>query len=467
MNKVTRGERILSKLANDGVISVCGKDWLTAALDPMHDAQLSALEGWPDVETAPSVIRQIKQTVSITAPTGLTGSTWDCHIVQWPWLNAMVFANPSVRTGNYLSSNTAPTVNTNIYGGVQAFATDPATNPAFMMGAATGVQAAPLATVDLSDPLYTQGATRLVGMGWEVTNTTAEIYKQGSVVPYRLPEPRVQPQYFGVVGIGSTTSQLLRPPPQTTASAMLIAGGRQWAAKDGCYTVVPFIGQDNPPESVGYVSPSVIQNEAAEDIVQQTSINLASQLAVNTSVVMHPLACNNGAGITSDPASKMYPIHQTGAIFTGLSLQTTLQLTVNMYLESFPGLAEKSILVLAKPSCQYDPRALAIFSECLRTLPVSVPAGMNGLGDWFADAVLVASEYIAPIAKTLGFNTVSDVARVAGRAANNYLASSSAVDKPKGGQAMYAARKTKTKKTKAKVRAAGTRKQLPPIPSKK
>lgn len=257
----------MDKLVAADVIKETSKAFLIASLDPMHDNQLPDLQGWPDVETAASVVRCIKQSASISAPAGLTGTTWDCHIVAWPWPHEIMYATPSITVNNYVTSNVQPPVNTNVYGGVQAFAVDPAISSAFVPGAAAGVQSAPIAVVDLTDPSYMSGPSRIIGMGWEVNNTTSELNKQGMVTVYRLPEPRMISQEFAVVGIGSSTGQVFRPPVSTTQSAMLISGTRQWPAKEGCYVVAPFVGQDNPPLQPDYVQPIIQQVETVEATV--------------------------------------------------------------------------------------------------------------------------------------------------------------------------------------------------------
>jgi hypothetical protein len=451
MNKITRSERIMTKLVDGGVIKETSKAFLVASLDPMHDAQIESLEGWPDVETAASVVRCIKQSVSISAPSGLGGQTWDCHIVAWPWPHEIVYATPATTVNNFVTSNAQPPLNTNVYGGVQAFACDPTITSDFVPGALAGIQSAPIGVVDLTDPTYLSGPSRIIGMGWEVNNTTSQLNKQGMVTVFRLPEPRMIPQDFAGVNIGSSSGQIFRPPPKNTQSAMLISGTRQWPAADGCYVVVPFVGQDNPPLQPDYVQPIIQQFEAVESQVTQTSINQLFN-ANNTSPVLFPYHVNNGSGITAEQCCKICPLHQTGAIFTGLSLATTLTLQVNYYVESFPGLAEKSILVLATPSAEYDPRALELFSHCLRTLPVGVPAGMNGNGDWFADAVLSLASVAEPIAgmihPALGMGV-----KMAGKAAGAYLAANGAQTKPTTGQILAADAKRKKKKKKAKARA--------------
>jgi len=53
--------------------------------------------------------------------------------------------------------------------------------------------------------------------------------------------------------------------------------------------------------------------------------------------------------------------------------------------------------VLAKPSCRADDAAIEMYSEVIRQMPVGVPQKMNGLGEWFSDAVSAASDFISPV----------------------------------------------------------------------
>jgi len=45
--------------------------------------------------------------------------------------------------------------------------------------------------------------------------------------------------------------------------------------------------------------------------------------------------------------------------------------------------------------------ALDLYSEIVREMPVGVPQRMNGLGEWFGDAVSSAVDFIAPVASAI------------------------------------------------------------------
>jgi len=89
-----------------------------------------------------------------------------------------------------------------------------------------------------------------------------------------------------------------------------------------------------------------------------------------------------------------------GAYFSGLSNSTTLTVNIIHYFERFPSIdipSDVNLVVLAKPSCRYDPKALELYSAVIRHMPVGVPQRFNGLGDWFREAVQTAKDIVSPV----------------------------------------------------------------------
>lgn len=181
-NQVSRGENILNRLVVDRKITPTGKDWLVAALDPFHDHQLKNLAGWPDVQVGASVVRCVKQSVTIQVPAGVQGN-WDCHIVQWPWLTGTNEANnignysPATRIGQNIRYATGPGLRC---GGLQVYYV-PTGQPLGITGS-NGTQL--IASIDVPTQ-FTRGVTRMIGGGFEVHNTTSQLNCQGSVCVYR------------------------------------------------------------------------------------------------------------------------------------------------------------------------------------------------------------------------------------------------------------------------------------------
>ncbi len=322
-------------------------------------------------------------------------------------------------------------------GGVQMRQANPGSN--------LNLSTAPLVGAIYLPDEYSAGAGRVIGMGIEVVNTTSDLNRQGQVTVYRNNQSHGEnssylfnPASGGTEGHPSVTfsCDTVRSQPLSQEAAMLIPGSMQWKAQEGCYLVVPFVGQENPATLVNYTAPVYETGNLTEDTTG--TVNTESRYAPNYIV--------NVAGSTFSyemPPTRMYPLHQAGAIFTGLSLQTTLTLTVNIYLETFPTPAEAGILVLATPSAGYDPVALELFSTALTELPVGVMAKDNTLGEWFADVVSTVAGWVQPIASAMGMDSISAGAGVAKKIADGYLRPQSPANKP--GKAPVVKQKPKPK----------------------
>jgi hypothetical protein len=397
MSKVLRGEKLLNRLVGENRLTPTGRDWLIASLDPFHDTQLSNLEGWPDVECGASVVRCVKQSFNVAVPsTVAAGANWDAHVVAWPALVQTTLTPTSNRTGQVFLGQVLPFVATSgLVGGVQVFGMPANTNLSILQPLGSGVAEIGKSTLPAA---YSKGSGRLIGMGFEVHNTTAELYKQGSLCVYRQmadardPMTLVGGNTAGVAYNQIFSAQMVRYPPASPAEAMLISGSRQWTAEEGCYVVMAFSSEENPanPIPTGAMVVYAANDDDEDGIINLDPLNV-------------PLPRIPTAGTTQSPVTnvRVHPIHQSGAILSGLSYSTTLTINVNYYYESFPSGSSPEILVLAKPSCKYDPCALELYSRVIQELPVGVPVCENGLGDWFLDAASKAAKFIGPALSAL------------------------------------------------------------------
>lgn len=406
-----------------GSITPEGSDFLIAALDPMHDNQLKNLVGWPDVETTASVVRCVKQSLTIKKPDSISGN-WDCHVIQYPWLVQQPFV-ACTRLNNEVVQTSLETKPVFPMGGLSAYSV-PAGND-------LNLSTVPDHTLTLADN-YGKGASRLLGVGIEVVNTTSDLHKQGQAYVWRQPNSRVESTGFNsALGRGDFNARVafdglpISCPPLNSQSAMLIPGTRQWRAEDGSYQVVPHVGQDNPPALVNYTQP-VVHMEPVDDTPRGASATALAPSSFNTSTVAVPVPFIQGTDVAFAPFN-IYPIHQTGAIYAGLSAETSLTLTWNVFIETFPTVADPDILVLATPSAEYDPMALMMYSHALNTLPVGVPSDWNGFGDWFADVVSTVTDFITPGAMALGMPAIAGISAASGRLAKGYLAKKDADSK--------------------------------------
>jgi len=396
--KVTRGEKILSMMANEGLISIQGKDWLTCAIDPFHDKPLKELSGWPDVQSGASVVSTIKQSITLRKPPTAPAGPWTCHIVQWPWMTA---TKGALGAGNYSQMSRQGNVLTQSYvapgflepvGGLTAYYVPEGVE--LDIAGANGC--AIMGRIDL-DSVYTDGLVRIIGLGHEVHNTTAQINLQGSVTVYRMMsnENSDTGWIYASTTDGTWCSfdgPLVRYPPATQSEALLLSGSRQWEAKDGSYSVAAFHNIENPATLISPKAP-VIAGSGSYD----------SEGLIATSNVYGP---RPGAEVGTStyrtiPGFRVHNFHLHGEIYSGLSDETVLILNQVAFMEKFPGPDDKEVLPLATLSAEYDPDVLDLYSRVISDLPVAVPVKENGLGDWFYDAARTAAKYIGPVLSTL------------------------------------------------------------------
>jgi len=294
---------------------------------------------------------------------------------------------------------------------------------------------------------YLTGEYRIISMGFEVINTTAELNVQGLVTCYRQPVANIDSAKSILVtegpvlssgGTVSTTpfayvdALLSNTPPATPGEALLLDGSKQWKAKDGCYVVPTLNSPENPS---GQNSTSPILHTSIVDPIQTTPgvnwIYVTPASGANipaafdpTPVTGNPAATPNTFNLVFLPTGGvwMQPFNGAGAYFSGLSNSTTLQLNAIYYIERFPTQQDSDLVVLARRSCHSDSVALDLYSEIIREMPVGVPQRMNGMGEWFADAVSAAADFVSPVLSAIPLpmaQTIASGVKVAGNMAKS------------------------------------------------
>lgn len=433
--KVNRGERILAKLEHKGLTPEAIA-WLKIATDPFHDKQIPNLEGYPDSQTAPSVVQIVKQSMTIAKPSGLPAGNWDFMVHFHDSLQTNL-AYPCGQNENHIRQNTStwssatPIMHS---GGISivAHSSSDTTNPIWMFSSdlTKGVAMSGIST----DPAFLKGRTRCIARGFELRNTTAEIYKQGSICAYRQP---TAPEEFAAYEMhvrayvtpenseeedsdesrsreskkktkGKTRVEDLPgayyetnctrdlryslPPPKNLAEALLLPGSAQWEAKHGCYVVQTQYDMDNPPtyfaprgtlvnlDETNLPFPSTLVPEVDQSLYTQTVNGIYSpygeayaQSDAHVSKFFQPTYA----------LQKFIPFNPCGVIVTGLNDQTTFTLNWNEVFERTVSSEQKDLVTLAKPSAPINLVALELYSALWRELPVGVPVEQNGFGDWF------------------------------------------------------------------------------------
>ena len=448
-----RGKDPMRGLCASRQITDEGCDWLKFALDPFHDLQLDNLKGYPDVNTEPTVIVKVRQAAEISAPAGLSdlpGSpNWDCHIalspIDWAKPNGNVFQNGTALVPGYNcagkilpqgddGATPLPAGNISTIGGSSGVSVtsrldglvinsvpaglpnggDMTFTPGHCPNTAGGGYAVQNIVLDnyLDFDETDLGVYRIVYSGFEVVNTTAQIYKQGAVTVYEYGHSYETSQVAGLGDFSSNPPDIrhqsyatntFRCPPNTIAEAKIMPGSHTWAAQDGCYCTGKFLG-DNPFQAATMRNYVVQQNQgkagtASGYIPTATANDVGSFVSPGLvgdsyTQVIGPSVGPSKAAYNAAPATHFSRMSTAGAYFTGLSPQTTLFVTWRVGLERLPAANKPTFLALAQPSATFDPNALLLYNLIANHLPPGCPQGWNDLGKWFNTIATVAKNVI-------------------------------------------------------------------------
>jgi len=451
---VQRSQRVLDKVGSRLGLTEAGKQWLIAAVDPFHDTPLNVC-GYPDNNEAASVLQVVKLSTPIVAPTAAGSGNWDCHIHQFPWMSANAGMGGNFSStiggdqhsgyGSFLlgASASAPgsiTNSTTQWGGL-AYDSVASTANTFQY-TDLGTSVTPFASQLLP---YTNGEYRVVAMGFEVVNTTSDLNIQGLCTVYRQPCAEIDSAKatfvttgnvstsvgFNTFGFGYSDILKTAAPPSTTGEALLLEGSRQWKAKEGCYVVSTYNSSEN---SAGTNNTTPVMSLSSADSASCRWVLVFPPTALPSTWGSYEFIGNPSSPV--DFTIKMLPtggcnfqpFNHSGAYFTGLSNSTTLQLNATYYIERFPSQQDSALVVLARNSCHGDHIALDLYSEIIKEMPVGVPQRMNGMGEWFADAVSSATDFIAPVLSAIPIpmaQTVGAGMKMVGNVAKNYNKSES------------------------------------------
>lgn len=410
-NKVNRGEQVLNRAVAAHKMSECGMKALLAAVDPFHDKPIEGLRGWPDLETGPSVIRHWKQSTTVKAIDD--GSS--IMIYTWPILDACT-CNITTRRNSLIDTIT-PGVSTDVVIAPVTISSYNAANSGL-----PSLPFVPDASYNHAIPgsYFQDGASRLIGMGVEVHDVTAELYKQGTITCFQIPQTTadvedvvVKAQTVGALSYTNTavTAARLNRFPSNLANIMTYPTSRQWDAKEGAYVVVPFSGHENPPNYAEYMTPFV-NNTPTSVLDAPNALNSTGRY----------LGTYATGGVSGDPfifnAHQYAPVNSRGIYLTGLNANSTFTITTSFYTETFP-VQSSPLLPMAAPSCPFDPKALALISIIMQEMPVGVPVRENPMGEWFWQAVEGAIPALAGVASTF-FPTFSPLIGGASSAITNY-----------------------------------------------
>lgn len=392
MREIT-GAKVLSKnLSQDA------RDWIILAMDPFHDYSRQ-LAGYPDADCSATIVSCYQYELDVSKPAGSVGN-WDAHVFTLPTLAKTTLTPFNVANGPRVLQAAAGEAQISV-GPLNVFTADagqplcPSSDAAFV---ASNLE---MHNIDcLTDAL--PGRSRVIGWGMEVVNTSAEIYKQGALTMYRMPQDD-QVDQFTVCNSANTRAstrlaRLARMPPPTADLAMKLHGSVQWAAAEGLYMVVPQNSVENKLTCpVG--ADLALSDDAQYVYGQHVYQTFPTEIDSPTTTVGIAI----GKSGPAPPYHQKYiPFNTAGAFLTGLSPQTTLRIKMKMYVEMAPTPKQANLVVLATPSAAYDYKALALYSAAVGSLPVAVRVSENAAGDWFRRVLDIISMVAPPLGLAVG-----------------------------------------------------------------
>jgi len=361
----------LQALVGSNELTPDGAEWMIQALDPFHDRQRSP-SGYPDTTVGASFVEVVKLTKSVTVP---VGTVQDIHVCTIPQLGIRDMWSLPMSTPTIVNLGT-PTTHWGAMGTVNILQTV-AGSPTFPYYDTTTSQwvngNAPLSISAFDLSLFMTGDARLIGLGFEVNNTTAELLKSGSVVTYRSPQSVVNSALYTSPPSGAVVTNFIpivrsTLPPATQAAALLLSGSQQWEAYDGAYVVATMQTQSNPIGEATYF-----------DQFYEPTPTSAPDSNGNESMLLGPRVS------TLFPNTSTYvnqtPWNTAGAYFAGLQGGTVLTVNVTAYIECFPQADEYAFMTLTHPSSPFDPTAIEMYSRAAFALKPGTKVANNADGD--------------------------------------------------------------------------------------
>lgn len=393
-NRVTRkAKKTLDELVGTRAMTKPGMDWLICSTDPFHDDRVRC-PGYPDTSTVNSVVQTYTTTASISAPNGQTAA-WDLHVPYIPVTGSPVtgtpYALPPWAVDAYGGMGAQVGGQIDLYGGFNAIVC--ATSGTDWYVANSGVSNSSVLALP---PKYASGHYRQIAVGIEAVNTTASLYKGGSLTVYRAPSSRDDGLLKQTTTIPTTSPITLETqcpvefvalPPSTQAEAAVYTDSRTWSAEDGAYVVVTQSNEENPFLTL------LPRNVAIKKVFDSTTVQ--QDMAASTTRTMWSSILVNVAHVNTGNNCSVLPFDNCGMILTGLNPNSTIQLTVRYYIERVPATSEPDLLSMCQVPPAYDAVALEIYSRCLAEMPVGVPQNENPLGEWF-EGVLESIKSVAP-----------------------------------------------------------------------
>lgn len=351
-------------------ISPATNNALSLVTDPYHDYNLRAT-GYPDGLTTISAIKTYKERVSIICPFILgPGDTWYFHVHTTP-LHASANMEDVHIQGNTIAFDGLP-------GSRQYLG--PVNISYFRLNAGSVVEKriVPLGQ-DVSLLPHRKTQRRTVSLGFEIHNTSAELYKSGSLTIYRTPVVDSSVDLW--LSNNSTPSpsyvpyhsNMIASLPGSISQANLMPNSRTWEASRGAYCVA--LPSPNNTMSNTYCNNMILTIDGTTYALHGTG-DVAS---VKSNATYSPLA---NVGVYSSQYS---------------DTNQTFMLDIRQILELIPSPEDVVNMQYASSAPKEDTSFLKLYRAMFNQIPPGVYVAKNASGDWFRHIISIAKQYIPAV----------------------------------------------------------------------
>jgi hypothetical protein len=357
------------------------KDWLISVTDPFHDFE-HPIEGAPDKVIGKSFTRHFTQTATVGTTAdddkisvffyGLHGAT-DC-MYQWWGVDGYCDGSDSTKV------HAVPPI---------AVLRSNSVRVPCLYNYVDG-------NADLVGSFYTCQndyiPSRLVSIGLEVVDTTPTLYKKGTIHVNHMTGVRedvnLARESADVVPAHMFNAAFRKPIVPTDPSALVqLPGNYTNAAAKGAYVVGRLNAICKPARGFWTAN-----NE------QPTGMNspypILGEYYLEDEQMYVPDILGGTTWQRSLPTWRDSGFNPFAIMLTGLSEQSSFQITVRTTVEYFPQVTHLMECGLATFSPVFEPEAFRIYHEIMRQIPAAVPVNFNAGGDFWRMLVAAARRVV-------------------------------------------------------------------------
>lgn len=361
--------------------------YFIASTDIFHDTPYSC-HGRP----SQSRVRQVtvtynyEQNISISSFPSLNNTQpWDANFVSFPWVSTHSFTAVN-DNGSIMVQPTNITFDN--FGGLTSCATQTGTTwtPASLGATSYLPPSGPLSVTSSQWPTYPVGPYErfqyeVISAGYEIVNTTPELYQGGALIRYRVPTGSMTGAIVSSAFTGITQMNVFPLPPTTPSLAMLYPDSILDKASEGTYQM----HTRQCDSQRRFSGPDPIE-------VYSPTIN-----ALDGGSFVSKYIFTQASGVANSPVL-LSDFDTIGTYCTGLSPQTTLALRYRVIISFTPASYDATLVSLATESPPYNPKLDELISLIQMELSPGVPVHQNAKGDWWRTVL----EYTAKFAPVMG-----------------------------------------------------------------